>query len=63
MAVDRERRAKADTLPARWKVQWHRVRVGVRRSAVDYFRGDGSDWIALIGLLLTVPVLDRKSVV
>lgn len=29
----------------------------VRRAAVDYFRGDGSDWIALAGLLLTIPVI------
>ena len=38
-------------------MQWHRVRVGLRRSAVDYFRGDGSDWVALAGLLLTVPLI------
>ena len=35
----------------------HRARTGVRRSGVDYFRGDGSDWIALAGLLLTVPAI------
>ncbi|WP_097233680.1 PP2C family protein-serine/threonine phosphatase [Streptomyces zhaozhouensis] len=35
----------------------HRARVGVRRSAVDYFRGGGSDWIALTALLLSIPVL------
>ncbi|MFJ2112202.1 PP2C family protein-serine/threonine phosphatase [Streptomyces sp. NPDC087850] len=35
----------------------HRVRTGVRKSGVDYFRGDGSDWIALVGLLLTIPVI------
>ncbi|MGV9315356.1 PP2C family protein-serine/threonine phosphatase [Streptomyces sp. NPDC003691] len=35
----------------------HRVRVALRKSAVDYFRGDGSDTIALTGLLLTVPLL------
>ena len=57
MASGRERRAEAETFPARVKKQWHRARVGVRRSAVDYFRGDGSDWIALVGLLLTVPLI------
>lgn len=35
----------------------HRVRTAVRKSGVDYFRGDGSDWIALIGLLITIPVI------
>jgi len=57
MAAGRQRRAEAETFTARWKKQWHRARVGVRRAAVDYFRGDGSDWIALAGLLLTVPVI------
>ncbi len=41
MAAGRQRRAEADTFTARWKKQWHRARVGMRRSAVDYFRGDG----------------------
>ncbi|MFD8673241.1 PP2C family protein-serine/threonine phosphatase [Streptomyces seoulensis] len=57
MAAGRERRAKAETFTARWKMEWHRVRVALRRSAVDYFRGDGPDWIALVGLLLTIPAL------
>ncbi|MQY15110.1 hypothetical protein SRB5_52880 [Streptomyces sp. RB5] len=29
----------------------------MRRSAVDYFRGEGSDWLALGALLLSVPAL------
>lgn len=57
MAAGRQRRAEAGTFTARLNKQWHRVRVGVRRAAVDYFRGDGSDWIALAGLLLTVPLI------
>ncbi|MGP3978438.1 PP2C family protein-serine/threonine phosphatase [Streptomyces sp. 8N114] len=36
---------------------WHRVRTNLRKSAVDYFRGGASDWVALAGLLLTVPTL------
>src|SRR5690606_39890270 len=56
MAAGRERRAAAETFTARWKKQWHRARVGVRRAAVDYFRGNGSDWVALAGLLLTIPL-------
>lgn len=35
----------------------HRARTALRKSGVDYFRGDGSDWIALVGLLLTVPAI------
>ncbi|MBA4861795.1 serine/threonine-protein phosphatase [Streptomyces sp. PSKA54] len=50
-------RAAAETFPARMKRQLHRVRVGLRKSGVDYFRGDGSDWIALAALLLTVPLI------
>ncbi|MEV3855374.1 PP2C family protein-serine/threonine phosphatase [Streptomyces sp. NPDC050095] len=62
MAVRRERqareqRAEAETFPARMRMRVHRVRTAVRRSGVDYFRGDGSDWIALVGLLLTVPLI------
>lgn len=57
MTAGRERRAAADTLTARVKKQWHRARVSVRRAAVDYFRGDGSDWVALAGLLLTIPLI------
>src|SRR3954470_7855432 len=61
MAAGHERRAKAETFTARWKIQWHRARVGLRRSAVDYFRGDGSDWVALAGLLITVPVITATT--
>ncbi|WP_244501041.1 PP2C family protein-serine/threonine phosphatase [Streptomyces sp. TP-A0874] len=35
----------------------HRARIGLRRAGVDYFRGDGSDWIVLAALLLTVPAI------
>ncbi|MFH8733207.1 PP2C family protein-serine/threonine phosphatase [Streptomyces sp. NPDC017964] len=51
------RRAQAETFPARMKMRLHRARIGLRRSGVDYFRGDGSDWVALVGLLFTVPVI------
>ncbi|NGO68676.1 PP2C family protein-serine/threonine phosphatase [Streptomyces boncukensis] len=40
----------------------HRVRTGLRRAAVDYFRGGASDWVAFAGLLLTVPVLTVTTV-
>ncbi|GAA1902853.1 PP2C family protein-serine/threonine phosphatase [Streptomyces sodiiphilus] len=35
----------------------HRARTGLRRSAVDSFRGDGTDWSVFAALLLTVPLL------
>ncbi|MFE9254620.1 PP2C family protein-serine/threonine phosphatase [Streptomyces sp. NPDC006879] len=35
----------------------HRARTALRKSGVDYFRGDGSDWIAFAGLLLAIPAL------
>lgn len=41
----------------RFRKAFHRGRVGMRRSAVDYFRGGGSDWIAFSALLLSIPVL------
>ncbi|RKN37643.1 PP2C family protein-serine/threonine phosphatase [Streptomyces hoynatensis] len=40
----------------------HRARTGLRRSAVDYFRGDGSDWLAFAALLLTVPLFGGATV-
>ncbi|MEU6080808.1 PP2C family protein-serine/threonine phosphatase [Streptomyces sp. NPDC047108] len=49
--------AGSETLTARMRMRWHRVRVGVRRAGVDYFRGDGSDWIALAALALTIPAI------
>ncbi|MCF6526019.1 PP2C family protein-serine/threonine phosphatase [Streptomyces sp. JJ36] len=53
--------------PAAWWLRaqksWHRARTGVRRSAVDYFRGGGSDWLALTALLLSVPALTVATVV
>ncbi|MER5489985.1 PP2C family protein-serine/threonine phosphatase [Streptomyces sp. NPDC002490] len=51
------RRTAVEKFPAQMKKRLHRVRVAVRKSGVDYFRGDGSDWIALAGLLLTVPLI------
>ncbi|MET9497272.1 PP2C family protein-serine/threonine phosphatase [Streptomyces sp. NPDC006552] len=62
MAVRRERgareqRAAAETFTARMRKRAHRVRTALRRSGVDYFRGDGSDWIALAALMLTIPLI------
>lgn len=51
------RRRGADTYTARWRRSLHRARIALRRSGVDYFRGDGSDWIALVGLLIIIPVI------
>ncbi|WP_369020900.1 PP2C family protein-serine/threonine phosphatase [Streptomyces californicus] len=52
----------ADDFWARWRKKVHRARNGLRRSGVDYFRGDGSDWIALAGLLLTIPAITFATV-
>ncbi len=35
----------------------HRARIGMRKAGVDYFRGDGSDWVALAALLTAVPAI------
>ncbi|HEV7626743.1 MAG TPA: serine/threonine-protein phosphatase, partial [Streptomyces sp.] len=40
----------------------HRARTALRRSAVDYFRGGVSDWLAFSALLLTVPALTYLTV-
>ncbi|MFR9726505.1 PP2C family protein-serine/threonine phosphatase [Streptomyces sp. MS19] len=40
----------------------HRLRTTVRRVAVDWFRGSGSDWPALAALLLLVPLLAGATV-
>ncbi|AWK08677.1 hypothetical protein SSP531S_14400 [Streptomyces spongiicola] len=50
-------RGTADSYTARMRKATHRARTALRKSGVDYFRGDGSDWIALAGLLLTVPAI------
>ncbi|MER5932327.1 PP2C family protein-serine/threonine phosphatase [Streptomyces sp. NPDC002054] len=49
--------ARAETLRARMRKLSHRVRTVLRKSAVDYFRGDASDWLAFAVLLLTVPAI------
>ncbi|MFF5444646.1 PP2C family protein-serine/threonine phosphatase [Streptomyces sp. NPDC012888] len=46
-----------ETLAARMRKSSHRARTALRKSAVDYFRGDASDWLAFAGLLLTVPAM------
>ncbi|MFB7270433.1 PP2C family protein-serine/threonine phosphatase [Streptomyces sp. NPDC056244] len=54
--------ARAESYSARLRRKLHRVRNGVRKSGVDYFRGDGSDWIALAGLLLTIPAIALTTI-
>ncbi|MEV7424300.1 MULTISPECIES: PP2C family protein-serine/threonine phosphatase [unclassified Streptomyces] len=54
--------ARADSYSARMRKKLHRVRTGVRKSGVDYFRGDGSDWIALVGLMLTIPAIALATI-
>ncbi|MEW2414931.1 PP2C family protein-serine/threonine phosphatase [Streptomyces sp. NPDC046866] len=49
--------ARVETLMARARMLSHRARTALRKSAVDYFRGDASDWLAFAGLLATVPAI------
>ena len=49
--------ARVETLTARARMLSHRARTALRKSAVDYFRGDASDWLAFGGLLLTIPAI------
>ncbi|WP_372500493.1 PP2C family protein-serine/threonine phosphatase [Streptomyces meridianus] len=44
------------------RITMHRARTGLRKAGVDYFRGDGSDWIALVALLLSVPAIAAATV-
>jgi hypothetical protein len=55
-------RPAGEGLGARWRRALHRARVGVRKSFVDYFRGDGSDWTALAALVASVPALAWATV-
>ncbi|HEY5836272.1 PP2C family protein-serine/threonine phosphatase [Streptomyces sp.] len=47
----------------RWRRRLRRARLGVRRSAVDYFRGDAPDWTGLAVIVLTVPALAVTTVI
>ncbi|MFE6845000.1 PP2C family protein-serine/threonine phosphatase [Streptomyces sp. NPDC057686] len=49
--------ARVETLMARMRMLSHRARTALRKSAVDYFRGDASDWLAFAGLLVTIPAI------
>ncbi|AJZ85639.1 PP2C family protein-serine/threonine phosphatase [Streptomyces antimycoticus] len=46
-----------DTPWARMRRALHRARTGVRKAGVDYFRGEGSDRLALTALLLGIPTI------
>ncbi|MFF0474336.1 PP2C family protein-serine/threonine phosphatase [Streptomyces sp. NPDC004284] len=50
-------RAGVNTYAARTRRRVRRARIALRRSAVDYFRGDGADWLAFAGLLLMIPAI------
>ncbi|MFF2812163.1 PP2C family protein-serine/threonine phosphatase [Streptomyces sp. NPDC058000] len=51
------RGAGAESLRARMRKRLHRARIGMRKAGVDYFRGDGSDWLALAALLAAIPAI------
>jgi hypothetical protein len=56
------KRSAREDLRFRWSRGLHRARLTVRKSAVDYFRGDASDWAGLAVLILTVPALAFTTV-
>ncbi|GAA4848770.1 SpoIIE family protein phosphatase [Kitasatospora terrestris] len=55
-------RAAREPVTARWRAKLYRVRVRLRRTGVDYFRGDGADWLAFTALALAVPLLVLANV-
>ncbi|WP_127357863.1 PP2C family protein-serine/threonine phosphatase [Actinacidiphila soli] len=55
-------RAAGNSPVARWRRTLHRARVGVRKTGVDYFRGEGSDWLVLSVLVLSVPAIAWATV-
>jgi hypothetical protein len=52
----------ADPLTARLRKRLYRARRNLRRTGVDYFRGDAADWLAFAVLLLLVPLLVMLNV-
>jgi hypothetical protein len=57
MAVGAAGGPPRETRKTRGRRALHRVRSRLRRSAVDYFRGDASDWFAFAGLFAMVPLI------
>ncbi|WP_329564197.1 PP2C family protein-serine/threonine phosphatase [Kitasatospora sp. NBC_01266] len=55
-------KAAADPLTARLRKRLYRARRTLRRTGVDYFRGDAADWLAFAVLLLLVPLLVALNV-
>ncbi|SEG86533.1 Stage II sporulation protein E (SpoIIE) [Actinacidiphila yanglinensis] len=49
-------------LGLRWRRRLHRARLTVRRSAVDYFRGDASEWAGLAAVAVAIPAVAYASV-
>ncbi|MGF1428184.1 PP2C family protein-serine/threonine phosphatase [Kitasatospora sp. LaBMicrA B282] len=54
--------AAADPLTARLRKRLYRARRTLRRTGVDYFRGDAADWLAFAVLLMLVPLLVALNV-
>ncbi|MDH6131591.1 hypothetical protein P3T37_000965 [Kitasatospora sp. MAA4] len=54
--------AAADPVKARLRKRLYRARRTLRRTGVDYFRGDAADWLAFAVLLLMVPLLVALNV-
>ncbi|MDI5964758.1 PP2C family protein-serine/threonine phosphatase [Streptomyces sp. SL13] len=58
----RQGRAGTEAVTTRWRRALHRARTVLRRTAVDYFRGDASDWLPFTALLACVPLLGWATV-
>jgi hypothetical protein len=56
-------RAASEALTTRWRRALHRARTVLRATAVDYFRGDASDWLPFTCLLASVPLLGWATTV
>ncbi|MEZ0095700.1 PP2C family protein-serine/threonine phosphatase [Streptacidiphilus sp. EB129] len=63
MAAAQPEVSPRETVAARGRRALYRARRRLRRSAVDYFRGDASDWLAFAALLLLVPLLTLATLV
>ncbi|MFJ5923664.1 PP2C family protein-serine/threonine phosphatase [Kitasatospora sp. NPDC092948] len=62
-ATGRDGGPSREPVTARLRAALYRARRRLRRTGVDYFRGDGADWWAFAALALTVPLLALLNIV
>jgi len=56
-ATDPDAKTVREPVTARLRAKLYRARRRLRRTGVDYFRGDGADWLAFAALAFAVPLL------